>query len=124
MITHQGGLRDRPEQCLDRGSSAVGVEVGDEFGDQDDHHQDRACHVFTAEHGNAGGDGDKNFRTNLSFVKQVGQSGFDQWVDSKGDCDQEHWQWNETLCVEQDHQSGDEDTCNLDPAFAGHQGQQ
>jgi len=43
-------LRNRSDQVADRRPGPIGVQRRDEFGDQDDHHQDRPGDRLTAEH--------------------------------------------------------------------------
>ena len=87
---HERGLRHGTDQGFDRGSSAVGVEVGDELGDQDDHQQHRSGHVLAAEHGDASGDGDEDFRADFALVNQVEQADLDERVESERQRGEQH----------------------------------
>lgn len=46
-------------------------QLGDQLGDQDDHHEDRADNVFPAEHRDRGGDGHEDLGADLAFPEEL-----------------------------------------------------
>ena len=119
--SYQRHLRHRADQRLDRGPGAVGVEFGNELGDQDDDHQHRPRHGFASEHSDQGCDGDEDLGADLALVDQVMPSGLHQRIQAHRDRHPQQLDRDETAPEKQRNKAGDNDTRHLDPAFARHQ---
>ena len=78
-------LRNGAYQRFDRCSRTVGVQIGDELGDQDNHHEDRAGHRLPAENGDESSNGDEDFRADLTLGVNVDQARLDQRVEADSD---------------------------------------
>ncbi len=78
------------DERLDGRACTVGIEIGDEFRDQNDRHQHRRCHVLATCQRDDGRDGDEDFRPNLVLMDQVLKTSPEERIQANNDGDEEH----------------------------------
>ena len=121
---HERGLRHGTNQSFDRSASAVGVQLRDELGDQDDGHQHGTGDVFAADHGDDCCDGDENLGADFALAKEVEQSSFHQRIQPECNGRVERWQRQEASPVKQREESHHHDAPDFKPAIPRQQGAQ
>lgn len=121
IAPNEGALRHAANERLDRRASAIGIQLRDELGDEDDRHQHGTSDVLPAEHGDDRRDRDEHFRADLVLVHEVEQASLDERVPADGNGPEQDGKWHDAEPVEQDDDTDTDDASHLDPPGARHE---
>jgi hypothetical protein len=106
----------RPNQRLDRGTSAIGVQVGDVLGDQDDGHQHRGGYVLSAEKRDDGCYGHEQFGADLALVPQFDHASFGQRIQAEPEREQQERKGQQPPPVQERQRRKDDDSRRFPPS--------
>ena len=119
-VAESGRLRHGADQPFDRRSRPFGVEIGDEFGEQDDRHQHRSGDCFTADHGEDRRECHEDLGTDLVLTDEVGQAGLGQRIQPDRDRRPQHPEGHPVPGVGEHEHPDDHDSGDLDPSATIH----
>jgi len=106
-------LRHRSDECGDRGAGAIGIQIGDEFGDQDNRHQHRSGNVLSGDQRDACRHRDEDLGADLALVNEIEDARFQERIDADGHGDQQHPQGQRPAPVEQGEHADEDDSRRL-----------
>ena len=121
LATHNGGSRHGPDERLDRRTGAIGIELGDEFRDQDDDEENCAGNVLVPEHRHDRRHGHEDFRPDFVLAYQVEYAGLHERIEADSDAGEKDGKGKPPDVEQEDQDADPHDASDLDPAIAGDQ---